>query len=125
MLEHDLDQCHHEFRIGMKFDFNTRRGFTALLKPVVNSQSRTQSIYDHSFSMMGAKMWNILPLEINTVTSSLDHFKVILGKFLQLFPDQPPIEGYSRANNNSLLEWWQSLSVDPVFTRNVEKLFTS
>ena len=65
--------------IGMTFDFNARRGFTAVLKPMVHPQSKAQTVYDNFFTITGAKLWNILPFQINTCTSSLNTFKKLVN----------------------------------------------
>jgi len=108
--------------VGMIFNFNPRRGFTAVVKPIVNSQSRAQTVYDNSFIIVGAKLWNILPFQINTITSSLNAFKTGLSNFLKIFPDKPPVNGYVRANSNSLLDWWQTLSNNPVFIQDINSI---
>ena len=51
-----------------------------------------------------SKLWNILPKQINTITS-LDVFKAALGDYLRKVPDTPPVPGYTAVNRNSILDW--------------------
>ena len=60
------------------------------------------SKYDNSFGIKAAKLWNVVPKDVKD-KSSLDALKVAMGNFLNKFPDNPPVKGYSTANNNSLL----------------------
>ena len=106
----------------MVFDFHPRRGFIAQVKPMINPNGKTQTIYDNFFTIKGAKLWNILPKNINIITASLNSFKDALANFLNLFPDRPPVEGYSRANDNSLLSWWLALSADCNFIQQIREL---
>ena len=61
--------------------------------------------YDKTFRVKAAQLFNLLPLELRTTrsTTKLDSFKVRLGRFLQQYPDTPPVPGYTPANDNSLL----------------------
>ena len=53
-----------------------------------------RSDYDCSFGVRATQLWNALPL---------DSFKIGLGMFLEQYPDNPPVHGYTPANDNSLL----------------------
>lgn len=44
-------------------------------------------------------------LQVNTI-ADLDGFKVHLAKFLEAIPDTPPTTGYTAANGNSILNWF-------------------
>ena len=59
--------------------------------------------YDDSFGVKGAGLRDILPMHVNS-PSTLEAFKISLGKFLQKFPDKPPVVGYTTPYSNSLLE---------------------
>ena len=109
--------------INMQFSFNERRGFQVTIKPMINAYSKGQTIYDNSFIITGAKLWNLLPLQVNAISSSLNVFKSALSKFMNLFPDNPPVAGYQRMNNNSLLEWWPFLNATTDISRKIKKLF--
>ena len=91
--------------VKMQFTRHNRRGIKAkipLLK--ANAQQSVRSDYNSSFAVRAAQLWNILPSEINTL-DSLDSFKIGMGRFLERFPDTPPVPGYTPANDNSLLSW--------------------
>ena len=52
---------------------------------------------------MGLRLWNVLPRDINSIVEA-DKFKKSLTTWLLSLPDKPPVHGYARANNNSLVE---------------------
>lgn len=89
----------------MKFYTSARFGVRALV-PSFNykAQRSVSTAYDNSFGVKAARLWNILPKEVNS-QSTLDEFKVVLGAFIQQFPDMPPATGYTPPNSNSLLDW--------------------
>ena len=91
--------------LGMNFVEHPRHG-TRVKLPSLNrhATAAAKSLYDSSFSIRAAKLWNILPKEVNSAPK-LDGFKEKLGRFLEGFPDTPPITGYAPANSNSLLDW--------------------
>ena len=43
-------------------------------------------------------LWNTFPSDVKKGAS----FKVFLGKWMERFPDRPPVTGYTRQNNNSI-----------------------
>ena len=91
--------------IGMKFYSQNRLGMKITLPPVNNKvQASVKTDHENSFKIKAARLWNLLPKHVNTVTS-LDKFKVVLGEFLRKFPDTPPVPGYTAVNRNSLLDW--------------------
>ena len=91
--------------VKMQFNRHPRRGIKALI-PQINTKAQlsVRSDYDSSFGVRAAQLWNILPANISQL-ETLESFKIGLGKFLEQFPDMPPVPGYSTANNNSLLSW--------------------
>ena len=93
--------------IKMSFKLHQRRGIKVKL-PALNlkAQKSVITMYDNSFGVHAAKLWNILPRTVNTQTV-LSTFKSELGTFLDRFPDLPPTDNYPSTNNNSLLEWTQ------------------
>ena len=91
--------------IDMKFSTSARLGVRALVPSFNHKAQRSMSTaYDDSFGVKAARLWNILPKEVNS-QSTLDEFKVTLGAFIQRFPDMPPATGYTPPNSNSLLDW--------------------
>ena len=101
---------HHQVPndLGTAFHNHPRLGTRANVPPLNKwASAAAQSLYEQSFSVNAAKLWNILPADIN-LADKLDTFKTKLGKYLESFPDNPPCSGLATANNNSLLEWYQS-----------------
>ena len=97
--------------IGMLFKNNPRHGIKVTVPALNNKSQRSVAThYENSFGVKSAQLWNLLPKEINSI-STLDLLKPSLAKFLKEFPDTPPTKGYTATNNNSLLEWY--LQKDP------------
>ena len=90
---------------NIQFIFSDRRGIQAVIPPLHRQASRrAQQKYDSSFSVLGPKLWNLLP-KSTTLQPTLVSFKSSLQKFLDATPDKPPVSGYVTANSNSLLHW--------------------
>ena len=90
---------------NIKFTYSDRRGIQATIPPLHRQASiRAQQKYDSSFSILGPKLWNLLP-KSTTLQPTLVSFKSSLQKFLDTIPDKPPTRGYVTANSNSLLHW--------------------
>ena len=91
--------------IGVKFLNNARLGKKV---EVPTSPTTTQvsvsTKYYNSFACRAARLWNTLPRNVN-MAENLASFKVLLGKWLERFPDRPPVTGYTRQNNNSIIDW--------------------
>ena len=91
--------------IGVKFLNNARLGKKV---EVPTSPTTTQvsvsTKYHNSFACRAARLWNTLPRNVN-MAENLASFKVLLGKWLETFPDRPPVSGYTRQNNNSIIDW--------------------
>ena len=91
--------------VGLKFRETYRHGITAIVPPLVKGCSqRNQSLYDGSFSVLGARLWNVVPAKVKSLKTFLN-FKEKLSEFLATFPDTPPVLGYSCTNSNSLIDW--------------------
>ena len=89
----------------MEFKTHPRLGVRATIPPMSNrAQPSVRTDYDCSFGVRAAQLWNTLPAEI-TRLQSLDSFKTGLGKFLEQYPDTPPVPSYTPVNDNSLLSW--------------------
>ena len=93
--------------LQISFYMNQRGAIKATLPSIPNRRSNIAS-YDKSFSVLGPKLWNLLPTECSLKLDSLDSFKHSIGNFVQSFPDLPPANGYFCPNSNSLLEWASS-----------------
>ena len=68
------------------------------------AQASVRTDYENSFKIKAARLWNLLPRNVNT-QATLDTFKAALGDYLKKIPDTPPVPGYTAANRNSLLDW--------------------
>ncbi|MCP4494602.1 MAG: reverse transcriptase family protein, partial [Gammaproteobacteria bacterium] len=92
--------------LNVEFYHRERLGWRARI-PKFFSRARQSSktLYDASFAVNGPKLWNTLPKSINSI-QDLDTFKIHLGKFLEAIPDNPPTTGYTTANANSMLNWF-------------------
>ena len=87
--------------ISLKFYHTSRRGICCKITPLVKPcKPKHQTMYDESFSVYGAKLWNLIPPKIKS-RSTLDSFKAALTKFIMKVSDNPPVPGIS--SQNSLL----------------------
>jgi hypothetical protein len=88
------------------FDFKIsksgRRGLQIKVPPLrSDSTLHAQSCYEASFAVVGPKLWNTVPRDINIITNKTT-FKTALTRYLSQIPDLPPVDGY--ASRNSLLD---------------------
>ena len=91
--------------LSIEFYQHIRHGVKArVLNFNPKAQRSYATHYEQSFGVKAARLWNILPRQVNE-QSTLDGFKVALGAFLEEFPDTPPTTGYTAVNSNSLLDW--------------------
>ena len=91
--------------VKVKFIKKSRTGTKAIV-PSLTTHCMTshQTLYDNSFAVLGPKLWNTLPYQLNSV-NEFKVFKSRLTAFLLTVPDKPPVKGYVTPNNNSLLAW--------------------
>ena len=89
--------------LNISFYINARCCIKATV-PVIPAHRSNTTKFDKSFSVVGPKLWNLLPSECTLALHSLDNFKVLLGSFLDKFPDLPPTHGYFSPHSNSLLD---------------------
>ena len=88
--------------IDLSFKISSRpTAVKAVLKPLPRVSGKLLTLYEESFTINAAKLWNILPPELSQI-ESLCLFKTRLDNFLKSVPDLPPIPGYPYSNNNSL-----------------------
>ena len=59
-------------------------------------------MYDSSFNVCNAKLWNCIQKSVST-EQSLDLFKSKLDNFIMGGPDFPPVTGYSTANKKQFV----------------------
>ena len=63
-----------------------------------------QTLFDSSFAVVGPRLWNMIPAKLHSI-EDMAQFKSLLTAFVNSFPDEPPVLGYSTRNGNSLMEW--------------------
>ena len=88
--------------LGLQFRFSERRGIVVLIRPLSKTNLKAETLYDNSFAVLAAKLWNLLPANV-TLMTCFSTFKAGVDHFLSQFPDKPPIQGYPYVNDNSLL----------------------
>ena len=82
--------------------YSDRRGIVADIFALPCRVAKINTAYDNFFKVLGPRLWNKIPKYINIITC-FDTFKMKLDNYLLTLPDCPPVEGYTTANNNSLL----------------------
>ena len=88
-----------------RFYHHERLGIRAEVPSLSSGAQKSISTkYFNSFGVRAARLWNTLPKEVNTA-ETLDMFKVLLGRWLDQYPDNPPVKGYRTQNGNSILDW--------------------
>ena len=94
--------------IELEFQVNIRTSKEiAVVKPMPRIRGKMLSIYEESFSIRSAKLWNKVPSIIQN-EASLISFKIKLDNWLSLFPDEPPVLGYYHPTLNSILDHCKS-----------------
>ena len=93
--------------LNLNFYYNERQGWKCRRSIIQNRQRKLSTIHNNSFSSRAAAIFNTLPKSVKSATS-LSSFKSRLDKHLKRIPDCPPVHGYVRMNNNSLLDWANS-----------------
>ena len=104
-LHNNLNLCFYE---------TSRYGPKCRRKTLTARNHRINTIRCSSFSDIGASLFNALPKNVKSA-ETVASFKSRLDKLLKTLPDQPPVPGYVRMNNNSIVDWlsqWSSSSLD-------------
>ena len=87
-----------------------------------NSSAFHWTAYECSFAVMGPKLWNCIPYNINLI-GDMDVFKKQLSEFLLSIPDTPPVRGYTCANSNSLLCWRKDKEASASWSGHQRRLY--
>ena len=91
--------------VGMTFRNSTRNGTVVVVPSLTKGSSqRNQSLYGSSFAVLGPRLWNTVPSNIKS-QDKFDNFKESISVFLSKFPDEPPTQGYTCSNSNSIVDW--------------------
>ena len=79
--------------LGFQFSFSERRGLSIQIRPLSrNANCKAQTLYDSSFAVLAANLWNMLPTNVSLM-SCFHSFKTGVDSSLSCFPDRPPIQG--------------------------------
>lgn len=90
--------------LNLTFYYSERQGWKCRRNVIQNRQVKLATIRYNSFTSRAAILFNSVPKKIKDSTS-LAVFKTNLDKYLKQLPDLPPVHGYVRANNNTILDW--------------------
>ena len=100
--------------INLEFCFNHRKScIQAVVRPMPRVRGRLLTMFETSFQIKAAKLWNKIPNNITNI-DNLSNFKKKLAEYIVLYPDKPPIAGYYHVSKNSLLDY-QTIKYDSVF----------
>ena len=89
--------------LGIEFHPPGRLGINTVVPPLSgNSSRRAQAKYDESFVVIGPKLWNVLPADVSGMVNPWA-FRRVLSEWCLKRPDRPPVAGYRRLDDNSLL----------------------
>ena len=78
--------------LDFQFSNASRHGIKAIVPALLKTSSaRNQTLYDASFRVMGARLWNIIPASLHYILDPLQ-FKVKLTAFFKTFPDKYSID---------------------------------
>ena len=91
--------------LGIVFRSSGRRGIQAVVPRLSrNGSCRAQSKYDESLAVIniGPKLWNVLPVDVTGMVDPRALKRVLTDMCLKR-PDKPPVAGYRRSDDNSLL----------------------
>ena len=84
--------------LGLCFYTSARRGLCCKIPSITTTSSaKAQTLYDHSFHIIGAKLWNITPNYIRE-NKSFPSFKAALTKWMMTLQDHPPVPGIASQN---------------------------
>ena len=90
--------------LELQFYGSYRYGPKCRRKPLISRNHKINTIRCSSFSDIGASLFNALPKSVKAATT-VASFKSRLDNLIKTLPDQPPVPGYMRRNDNSLVDW--------------------
>ena len=105
--------------LGFEFKENARLGLKVEL-PRLNKSAQllVQPDYDLSFGIRAAQLFNLFPPDVGCLPT-LEGFKARLGSFMEQYPDTPPVPGYATVNDNSLLSWRRTHTMQPNSSKSI------
>ena len=90
--------------LNVQFRPPSRLGIQAIIPTLPrNCSSANKSLLDASFAVVGPKLWNCLPKWLTTYEKQ-SSFKNKLTDYLRKLPDEPPVHGYQRVHNNTVVD---------------------
>ena len=89
---------------GLEFYDSGRTGIKIKFPKQPSGPMYAQTLHERSFRVRATKLWNTVPKEIK-MAPNLERLKILIGKFLQNIPDEPPVPGYPRSWSNSIIHW--------------------
>ena len=92
-----------EFGLG-RSNLKTDSASKAVIKPLPKTRGKALSLFENSFMVKGAKLWNYLPSSLREI-QHLHLFVHTLDQYFKLIPDKPPVNGYYHVNDNSLISY--------------------
>ena len=106
--------------INLSFYESSRYGPKCKLKTLISRNSKINTLRCNSFSDIGAKLFNAIPKNTKAA-KSVASFKSRLDKTLRSLPDQPPVPGYMRRNDNSIIDWLSQESGSSLGTTHTQQ----
>ena len=89
--------------LDIQFYDHTRLGTRSKIPDIKrNSTTLSRSIYHHSFTVCGPKLWNAIPKNIKCAPFFEVFKSKLTSHLMSIIPDLPPVPGY---NSNSILDW--------------------
>ena len=90
--------------LNVQFRSESRLGLQAIIPSLPRNCSHAiKSLFDTSFAVVGPTLWNCLPNHLTTCKKQ-STFKNKLTDYLRSLPDEPPVHGYQRAHNNTIVD---------------------
>jgi ribonuclease P/MRP protein subunit RPP40 len=93
--------------LHLQFYYNPRQGWKCRRNIIQTRQRSLATVRHNSFTSRAAALFNKIPKNVKH-TDSLAVLKKRLDSYLSKIPDFPPVHGYARRNNNSILDWASS-----------------
>ena len=90
--------------LQLQFYYNERQGWKCRRNIIQTRKRKLSTIRYNSFTSRAAALFNTIPKSVKNA-KSLAAFKSRLDKYLRAIPDCPPVHGYVRRNDNSILDW--------------------
>ena len=102
---------------GLVVKTSDRRGLEIEV-PKLKGTQRIQTLWERSFQVSGANIFNSLPKSIrNFKSSNIDEFKTKLDKYLETLPDEPKLSNYIPTGCNQFSASPSNSIVDQARTR--------